>query len=273
MRLRSITGRRPFVPDPPHQPGGLTDRLRQDGGMRRSAAVLATSLAVGNAAIAAAGAVARRITPNEPLPPIAGVRHLHAVDGRVWRSSAPSRQAHRTLAGRGVRTVIDLRAEQHLRDDSSYVADHGVELIRVPIRDGQTPTPAQTETALSAIGSGDGVVLIHCGAGVGRTGTIAAAYLVRSGIASPGAALRRNLAVGPPSLEQIWYVARLGHGTEQPALAVKIVSRFLDAPRRIWSRVRGFRAGKPAPNTRMARNTRMGERQSLLAWLAPGTSR
>jgi protein tyrosine phosphatase (PTP) superfamily phosphohydrolase (DUF442 family) len=233
--------------------------------MRRTAAALVTSLAAGNMAIAVVSALVRRIAPNEPLPVIAGVRHLHAVDDNVWRGSAPSREAHRTLAERGVRTVIDLRAEQHLRDDWSHLADHGVELVRLPIRDGQTPTRGQIETALSAIHSCEGVVLVHCGAGVGRTGTIAAAYLVTSGIASPRAALRRNLAVGPPSLEQIWYVASLGRGVDQPPLAVKIVSRVLDAPRRIWSRFRGFRAGISARNTRAARNTRMGQRQSLLA--------
>jgi hypothetical protein len=67
------------------------------------------------------------------------------------------------------------------------------------------------------------------------------AYFVSSGTASPGEALRRNLAVGPPSLEQIWYVASLDGEFDQPPFAVKVVSRALDAPRRIWSRVRHAR--------------------------------
>jgi protein-tyrosine phosphatase len=210
-------------------------------GMRRTAAALVTSLAIGNVAIVGVSAVVRRVAPNEPLPPIAGVRHLHAVDARVWRSSAPSREALQTLAERGVRTVIDLRAERDLRDDTEFLADHGVELVRLPIRDGQTPARSQTETALAAIGVSPGLTLIHCGAGVGRTGAMVGAYAVSSGIAPPEEALRRNLAVGPPSLEQIWYVANLDHGFEQPPFAVKVVSRTLDAPRRIWSRVRHAR--------------------------------
>ncbi|WP_406215152.1 hypothetical protein [Streptomyces canus] len=44
-------------------------------------------------------------------------------------------------------------------------------------------------------------MFVHCGAGVGRTGTMAAAYLVKTGEQS--SAVRRNLAVGPPSIEQI----------------------------------------------------------------------
>jgi protein-tyrosine phosphatase len=198
-------------------------------------------MVVGNVAIAVASQIARRPTPNEPLASVAGVKHLHAVDTRVWRSSAPSRDAYAAVAGRGVRTVIDLRAERDLRDDSSHLAAHSVELVRLPIRDGQTPTPTQVETALSVIRSSEGIVLVHCGAGVGRTGTIAAAYLVDTGAATPRQAVSRNLAVGPPSLEQIWYVANLDHGFEQPPFAVKVVSRTLDAPRRIWSRVRHAR--------------------------------
>ncbi|MFG3020304.1 hypothetical protein ACGFZQ_17440 [Streptomyces sp. NPDC048254] len=79
---------------------------------------------------------------------------------------------------------------------------------------------------------------MHCGAGVGRTGTMAAAYLVETGQQSPGAAVRRNLAVGPPSIEQIYYGLSLGPGRmRQPPFPVVTVSRLVDAPRRLWSRL------------------------------------
>ena len=61
--------------------------------------------------------------------------------------------------------------------------------------------------------SADGTVFVHCGAGVGRTGAMVGAYLVDQGELSGSAALRRNLAVGPPSLEQIAFVAKMGHGS------------------------------------------------------------
>ena len=77
---------------------------------------------------------------------------------------------------------------------------------------------------------------MHCGAGVGHTGTMAAVYLVQSGEQSPGTAVRRNLAVGPPSIEQIYYGLSLGRGRlRQPPFPVVAVSRLLDAPRRMWS--------------------------------------
>ncbi len=67
---------------------------------------------------------------------------------------------------------------------------------------------------------------------------MAAAYLVATGQAGPSEALRRNLAVGPPSLEQVAFVAELaGSRTKKPASALVAFSRALDAPRRIWSRL------------------------------------
>ena len=195
-------------------------------------------VAVGNLAILAASTWAEHTSSNRRVSRVAGVTNLRVVDDRVWRSSAPSRDAYFELAKRGVRTVVDLRAEDDVRDDEVFLTGLGVRLIRIPIRDGQTPTTAQVDQFLEAIRSSEGTVLVHCGAGVGRTGTMAAAYLVRSGAATPRDALWRNLAVGPPSLEQISYVAGLANGFAAPSLVVRALSRTLDAPRRLWSRLR-----------------------------------
>ncbi|MEU1176071.1 hypothetical protein ABZ464_00225 [Streptomyces sp. NPDC005820] len=69
-----------------------------------------------------------------------------------------------------------------------------------------------------------------------RTGTMAAAYLVETGQESPAAAVRRNLAVGPPSIEQIYYGLHLEHSeADQPPPAIVAVSRLVDAPRRMMT--------------------------------------
>ena len=81
---------------------------------------------------------------------------------------------------------------------------------------------------------------MHCGAGVGRTGTMAAAYLVTTGRTSGEEAVERNLSVGPPSIEQLTFSARLGRDeVRRPGAPVVALSRALDAPRRLWVRVRG----------------------------------
>lgn len=79
--------------------------------------------------------------------------------------------------------------------------------------------------------------LTNCGAGVGRTGTVADAWLVRYQGVGRGTALWPNLAVGPPSLEQIVFVGTLDRRGPfaQPGPLVTAVSRIWDAPRRIFS--------------------------------------
>ena len=59
---------------------------------------------------------------------------------------------------------------------------------------------------------------------------------MQTGEASSAEAVRRKLAVGPPSIEQIYYGLNLTPSkAEQPPLPVVVVSRVVDAPRRIMS--------------------------------------
>lgn len=166
----------------------------------------------------------------------AGIQHFERVDDRLWRGSAPGPQGYRALKDQGFRTVIDLRAEDLSPEQVAQPEKAGLKLVRMPIRDGQTPTEKQVSAFLSAVRHSDGPVFVHCGAGVGRTGSITAAYLVRTHQADAGEAIVRTLAVGPPSPEQIYYVLNLTDATSlQPPVPVQAISRLIDAPRRIMS--------------------------------------
>jgi protein-tyrosine phosphatase len=202
--------------------------------MRNAAIGLIIFLVLGNLAIFAAFKIMAATDAARPLAPLPGIKNLTEVDASMWRGSAPSRAGYAALADKGVKTIVDLRAED-LHFQTRYVESLGMDLVRIPIRDGQAPSPEHVAQFLRTVRGSDGLVYIHCGAGVGRTGTMAAAYLVQEKGFSSMAALARNLAVGPPSLEQIAYVASLDDGEETRANSFfTALSRVLDAPRRIW---------------------------------------
>lgn len=204
--------------------------------IRTIALALALLLLVGNLGILAASALARRA--HAPVAPtgVEGIRNLALVNDTLWRGGAPSSlDEYRDLAVAGVTTIVDLRAEEWVRVDEAALADIGLTRFAIPIRDGQVPTAAQVDRFLGIVSSSPGIVFVHCGAGVGRSGAMVGAYLVRTGQMSPDEAMMRNLAIGTPSLEQIAWVRGLEAGDiDQPGPVTTALSRVLDGPRRIW---------------------------------------
>ncbi len=197
--------------------------------------VLIGLVVAGNLVILGASAWAKQTTPKLAVPELAGVKNLEAVDGKLLRGAAPTSEGYQALAARGVKVVVDLRAEEGVETDAELVRSLGMRAVRLPIRDGQIPSTAEVQEFLKVTGEADGPVFVHCGAGVGRTGAIVGAYLVSTGQLNGRGAARRNLAVGTPSLEQVTFVARMGSTTlSKPPMAVTALSRLIDAPRRIY---------------------------------------
>lgn len=192
-------------------------------------------IVAGNLTILGANLLARAAIDTPSVPELEGVPNLAAVDDGLWRGGAPTSQGYRQLARHGVRTVVDLRAEADIEIDHKLLDRLGIRLVKIPMRDGQAPSRREVNRFLKVMDDADKKVYVHCGAGVGRTGTMAAAYLVKTGRTDAVEALSRNLSVGPPSLEQISFVAELGgRGVEQPPAAITLLSRVIDGPRRVW---------------------------------------
>lgn len=203
--------------------------------VRIALVALVVALVLGNVVITGAWKLQARRSAPVTLH-VGGVANLHPVDERVWRSAAPSARSYDDLARAGVTTIVDLRAEENVRVDTAALSALGIRYVHLAIRDGQTPTEQQVRAFIATVRASDGITLVHCGAGVGRTGAMVAAYLVATGEADGRTAMQRNLAIGPPSLEQLAFAARLDGGVGNPPVLVTAVSRVLDAPRRLWSR-------------------------------------
>jgi protein tyrosine phosphatase (PTP) superfamily phosphohydrolase (DUF442 family) len=229
----------PAVDAAPVAAAPLTANRRLAVTVRRGLAGFVAFMVLGNLAIAGASAWARRTTATAapPAPAVTGVKNFRVVDSRLWRGAAPGRRGYEALAAAGVRTVVDLRAEPDLHVDEEFLRGLGLQRVAIPLRDGQPPTDAEIDRFLATVEAGSGPTFVHCGAGVGRTGTMVAAYLVATGLSNEWTAMRRNLAVGPPSLEQLAFVAGLSDG-DRPSSVLVAASRVLDAPRRLWSRLR-----------------------------------
>lgn len=178
-----------------------------------------------------------KMTSDNPAPDVS-IDNFTRVDDRVYRGGAPGRAGLRELAAAGVTTVVDLRAEADLRVYDELYDELGLTRFHLPIRDGQLPDEDQTARFLEIVEESDGSVFLHCGAGVGRTGAMSAFYLNATGQAEGTGALRRILAVGPPSLEQITFAMTTSGGEyDKPGPVVTGLSRVLDGPRRIWHNI------------------------------------
>ena len=193
-------------------------------------AVLAM-IAVGNAAITGFHLWAKNTTTLGAAATPTDAHNFFVVDDKLMRGSRPTEATYRDLAAAGVTTVVDLRAEEGLVRPMNLLDRLGIKLVQIPMRDGQAPTDKQVNRFITAVRNSPGKVYVHCMAGVGRTGTMVAAYLVSDKETKPLDAVRMNLAVGPPSLEQIAFAMESGNPV------ITGVSRVLDAPRRLWTYV------------------------------------
>ena len=137
---------------------------------------------------------------------IPGQIYLHSLPGYYEECEL----AFSELADRGIRTVICFTPLDEIRIKSPGYADaieRGVlpfEMISFPIRDFSVPDDRDAylrlvkETA-RRIGGGERV-LVHCAAGIGRTGMFAASVLLALGVKKKNALSRVRAAGADPEI-------------------------------------------------------------------------
>jgi atypical dual specificity phosphatase len=117
------------------------------------------------------------------------------------------------LREQGIEVLVSLTEDRPRRD---WAEDASLLVFHEPLEDMEPPTQDQLDRCVSAIVRANDRkmgVAVHCGAGLGRTGVVLAAYFVARGL-SAGNAIARVRRLRPGSIE-----------TDEQAAAVELFAR------------------------------------------------
>lgn len=123
------------------------------------------------------------------------------IPGSVACSGFPgSHRALRWLKGKGISVILSLTDETI---DDRYAEKIGIQVHRLPMVNMEAANPEALDHAVDLmVESGDRKVLVHCLAGMGRTGMVLAAYLIREKGMSADEAILEVKRLRPGSLRR-----------------------------------------------------------------------
>ncbi len=142
-----------------------------------------------------------------------GAYPVYWVTPNLATGPAPMSYDHlEHLRGEGVDAILNLCAEYC--DLHDIEANQGFEVHYLPVEDEETPQLQALEEALAwldeAIYLGK-KVYVHCRHGIGRTGTVISAYLLRRGLGSKLVKQKiKKLRSQPANFDQWWLVRKIG---------------------------------------------------------------
>jgi atypical dual specificity phosphatase len=123
------------------------------------------------------------------------------VPNRVLASRYPDTNDDlAALRNCGVRVIINLTERRH---DADALRSLEMREVHLPVPDFTAPSPSTLDAAIESFTAANDqgqAVAVHCLGGLGRTGTVVAAWLVTQGL-DADAAIDRVRAIRPGSIE------------------------------------------------------------------------
>ena len=107
-----------------------------------------------------------------------GLPNFYKLNDKLYRGAQPNEAGIRELARLGIRTVIDLRADDALaHKEETQVRAAGMRFISIPLSNWFSPRNDQIDQILAELDfAADQPIFIHCNRGADRTGTVIAVY-------------------------------------------------------------------------------------------------
>jgi len=132
-----------------------------------------------------------------------GVPNFHQVNEHIYRGGQPTDAGWNSLAGLGIKTVIDLRppGEHPAGLESKSVEGKGMHYVNVPMKEFGAPPDEEISKVLSLFDSGE-LIFVHCRRGSDRTGTVIACYRIAHDHWDTRKALQEARSYGLSQLER-----------------------------------------------------------------------